>query len=285
MSEFKNLVNIIQDESDYIDLTVNNFESKVLKTLHEVNDNIVNLMEDYLSTNNLKKVDLGFSLVNKAQIENLLRSSGYYEEVETFLDDQLALLDDVVKEYGIFDYKLQFTNISRQAIRTLIENQSVVWNGVGAQTNSQIYNGIYDSLVTDKKLSDAVVAVRDTIENTNLRKYAGTYANTEMMKFNRSLSAQASNQTGWDRYQFVGPIDAKISHEFCLKHVGDIMTMDEINEQSKIYGFDIFIQGGGYNCRHKWVNVSPDYKISQNEKTAIDQNIKIARQDKKKGKK
>lgn len=278
MSEYKKLLNIIQDEDNLINLSVNGFEVRIDKTLNQVNNQITTMLNVYMKSGNLKKVDFEFALANKVQIENLLRSSGYYKNVETLLSSQLGLIDDIVKEYKLFDYNLKFTNINRVAIKELIKNEAVVFEQIGANATTAIYNGIYDSLLTPVPLDKAVSVIRNSIDNVKLKSYAGTYANTEYMKFNRSVSAITSNQTGWNNYQFVGPIDAKLSHDFCLKHVGDVMTKEEIDESSKQYGFDLFINGGGYNCRHKWVNVPEDYKVSQQEQTMIDEKVKIVKQ-------
>ncbi len=284
MSLYKQLLNIAQDEDDIIDLSVNSFVEKIEATLGEVDNKIIKLLDDYMKTGDLQQVNLEFALTNKVQIQNLLRSGGYYKDVETLLDSQLKLIDDIVKEYDLFKFTIEPTNISRTAIRELIKNETVIFEQLGAEATSQIYTGIYNSLLTSTPLSDAVGAIRSAIKNIGLKRYAGTYANTEYMNFNRSVSNIMSNQTGWNRYQFVGPIDAKISHDFCMKHVGDIMTKKRIDKFSKQYGFDIFVKGGGYNCRHKWMNVPPDYKVSQREQTMIDERLEILNKRKKKKK-
>lgn len=280
MSLYKNLLNTVQDETDFIDLSVNKYQKKIEKTLIEVNNKITKMLTDYTKIGHLKKVNFEFALINKAQIENLLKSSGYYSVVEGLLENQLNLIDDIVKEYDLFDYKLQFTNINKEAIKELIKNSSVVFGNIGVKATSQIYNGIYNSLITDVPLSAALSAVRSAIADTKLKQYAGTYLNTEYMNFNRTVTNLMSEQTGWERFQFVGPIDAKLSHDFCLKHVGEIMTKKQIDKYSKQYGFDIYYKGGGWNCRHKWVAVPDDYKISQREKTMIQENLKIAKMNK-----
>lgn len=278
MSQFRELINLQNTQDNFIDLSVNSFDRKIQGTLREIDNDIIRQLTEYTQVGKLKKVNFEFALANKVQLENLLRSAGYYGEVETLMIDQLALIDDVIKEYDLFNYKLKFMNINREAIRELIKNSTVVFENIGIQATNQIYNGIYDSLLTDTALKDAIPAIRNTIADIKLKSYAGTYANTEMMKFNRSVSATMSNQTGWDRYQFMGPIDAKISHDFCIKHVGEIMTKEKIDEYSQQYGFNIFINGGGYNCRHKWINVPPWYNVSKQEQTMIDTNLRIAKE-------
>jgi hypothetical protein len=278
MSKYKDILNIVQNEDDFIDLSVNAFDKKIEGTLREVNNNITRMLTGYMEKKGIKKVNFEFALANKVQLENLLKNAGYYKEVETLLDNQTKLIDDIVKEYNLFDYKLKFTNINKQAIRELIKSDSIVFENIGKQATSEIYNGIYNSLLTDTSLSDSLVNIRNAIDKSNLQKYAGTYANTAYMEFNRSVSNIMSNQTGWNTYQFVGPIDAKISHDFCLRlPVGRIVTKTQIDQYSKEYGFDVFVKGGGWNCRHKWINVPPDYKVSQREQVAINERLKQAR--------
>lgn len=56
-------------------------------------------------------------------------------------------------------------------------------------------------------------------------------------------------------YAYMGPADEK-TREFCLEHVGKVYTREQIDELDNGQLNDVFLTGGGYNCRHQWMEVS-----------------------------
>ena len=66
-------------------------------------------------------------------------------------------------------------------------------------------------------------------------------------------------------YQYIGALDGK-TRPACLKMMaaGDI-TKAEIEAT---FGSDVFINGGGYNCRHKWEIASEEGTSFYEEKEA-----------------
>jgi hypothetical protein len=56
-------------------------------------------------------------------------------------------------------------------------------------------------------------------------------------------------------FVYVGPFDKK-NREFCEERVGKVFSRTEIDAMDNGQLPDVFITGGGYNCRHTWKRVS-----------------------------
>ena len=82
------------------------------------------------------------------------------------------------------------------------------------------------------------------------RRQLQTLIDTAMNEYSRSVTkVMIDKMPANTRYQYIGALDGK-TRPACLKMMaaGDL-TKDQIIKQ---FGTDVFINGGGYNCRHKW---------------------------------
>ena len=92
--------------------------------------------------------------------------------------------------------------------------------------------------------------------------HATTYARTAHFRFARQLSAnQAEELKADEHFLYLGPIDAK-TRAFCVNLLGTprTYTKAEITAMSNGQGpdvADVMIHGGGWNCRHNWLAVTP----------------------------
>ena len=78
---------------------------------------------------------------------------------------------------------------------------------------------------------------------------AETLANTALNTFERNVTAQMTAFDPEDaNYVYQGPIDEK-TRDICLKMMASgSMTKEEIRSQYP----GAFVDGGGFNCRHRW---------------------------------
>ncbi len=275
MSQWQQLQTVIRNENAIIDNSVNVFTSHMETVLNDVHDRLIIMLNEYQVTNNVNVFNFEMMLENKVNIENMLFETGYYDRVTDFIAEQSKLIEQIKKEYAIFGYDLKFTNPSMIAIRELQKNAIVQFQSIGTKTINTIYDGLYSSLLTTIPYSEVVKNIRSTLEGTGLEKYARTYADTAYMQFNRTVNAVTSQDTGWDDYLYSGPIDGKI-RPFCINIIGGIFTKKQIQDMNNGQTSNVFIDGGGYNCRHKWINVPDEYKLTKADQNGIDRQIKVA---------
>ena len=99
-------------------------------------------------------------------------------------------------------------------------------------------------------------------------RYIATIAQTKYMEYIRTSNEIIADEAGLDRRLYVGPVDSKI-RPFCLARVGDIFTVEEIRKMNNGQIPDVLINGGGYNCRHRWIAVDNKFSVSEQNKKDI----------------
>jgi hypothetical protein len=84
---------------------------------------------------------------------------------------------------------------------------------------------------------------------------ARTVYDTSVSIFSRQLEAMKATGEPDELFAYIGPNDDK-TREFCEERVGKVYTRAEIDDMDNGQLDDVFLTGGGYNCRHVWSAVS-----------------------------
>ena len=118
------------------------------------------------------------------------------------------------------------------------------------------------------EVADAVeqlhtIHARDRSGN-NLRRYAYQQVHDALMQFNGSFTQAKAQEAGLTHYEYYGSL-VRDSRDWCVRHKGMVMSEEQIREkwansswQGKAPG-DPFVVRGGYNCRHHFMPVDPDW--------------------------
>ena len=267
--KWEQLNKIQRTEDKIIDQSVETFTKRVEKLYRDAENRFRRMILDYAEARNIKEIDFEFALVNKANIEQVLQQTGYYDFIEDYISDQQDLINEIVKEYNLFDHKVEFTRLSESIINQLQQNAIDLLDEGGTRFQQEIYNAIFDTLVTDKPLDTVLGLLPQIVEDTKLLSYAGTTANTQYMTFSRTVTETINRETGWNNRIYTGPVDLKI-RPFCIKYVGKILTVQEIEKLDNGQLPNSLVTGGGYNCRHKWMAVPPGYELSNKNHIRIE---------------
>ncbi len=148
----------------------------------------------------------------------------------------------------VLESTIGFAELEAGTLSSLINlNQSVlddaVINTVSAHIRNEVAKGILVGIppqqIAESVASSSISVSRmETLINTSLNTYSRTVTN-EMMKV-------APKNT---KYVYVGPIDDRTRDE-CL----DMASAGKLTEAQIIsqFGSAPLVDGGGFNCRHKW---------------------------------
>ncbi len=82
-----------------------------------------------------------------------------------------------------------------------------------------------------------------------------TLYDTAVSVFGRQVEAEQAGDDPSTSFVFMGPVDAK-TRDFCLEHVGKVYTHEEIDDLDNGQLDNVFLTGGGWNCRHVWQEIS-----------------------------
>jgi len=102
-----------------------------------------------------------------------------------------------------------------------------------------------------------------TVTGANLAVYSSQIVQDALMGFDGQFAKYRADELGLTSYIYYGSI-IRDSRDFCVEHANQIFTEDEARSlwqqdwQGKS-GSDPFLDRGGYNCRHHWQPVNPDW--------------------------
>lgn len=109
--------------------------------------------------------------------------------------------------------------------------------------------GIFGSRPVNRILAD----LADVIDASEAQ--IGTLYDTSVSIFGRQVEALQAGDDPDTAFLYVGPNDKK-TRPFCREHVGLVYTRDRIDELDNWQIDNVFLTGGGYNCRHQFIEVS-----------------------------
>lgn len=101
--------------------------------------------------------------------------------------------------------------------------------------------------------------VKEIAEKTERSKaQAEQLIRDSTMQFSRTI--KANNSDRYEFFEYRGPSDA-VTRDFCRRHVDRVYTREEIDamDNGQTGAGTVFIAGGGYNCRHAWFPVLPEW--------------------------
>jgi hypothetical protein len=152
-------------------------------------------------------------------------------------------------------------------------------NGIYQQSDNKKAQELVDYIANNPNGAEVNTAVselqtiygRDRLGD-NLNRYATQIVQDSLMGFDGQFAKFRADQLGLTSYVYYGSI-IRDSRDFCIENANKIFTEDEIRQkwadetwQGKAQG-DPFIVRGGYNCRHHFQPVNPDWGIVNEDGT------------------
>ena len=152
-------------------------------------------------------------------------------------------------------------------------------NGIYQQSDNRKAQELVDYIANNPNGAEVDTAVselqtiygRDRLGD-NLNRYATQIVQDSLMGFDGQFAKYRADQLGLTSYVYYGSL-VRDSREFCKENANKIFTEDEIRQkwsdetwQGKAQG-DPFVVRGGYNCRHHFQPVNPDWGIVNEDGT------------------
>ena len=191
---------------------------------------------------------------SRQEIRALLRSSGYDALAETASQRGLTKVAEIV--LGMQAPSLQ-PAIFRPGILARIDALQALL-GVdlldeGDRIAASLWRAVLREVVADTPHEQALQNLSETLNKStdSLR----TLFDTSVSIYTRQVEAVLSTGEPEEAYMYAGPVDARL-RPFCYEHVGKVYTRREIDGMGNGQLPNVFLTGGGYNCRHTFVAVS-----------------------------
>lgn len=262
----------LQSKHQFIDRTVAQFEDVLAEVAREVELKLYALLRQFDTANGRFRATAANRerlLAVKQELENILGESGYEQATSGLLERADDLLDHHQKLAQEYKGRVQFLGVDPESLRILKDGMTAEFAGISVDTARTIGKQLDLMVVGGRSVREAGDVIRDTLDG-RLKPHARTYAETSLAIYDRAVSALTYPQDDGASYIYVGPLDG-VTRPFCRERVGKIYSLAEIRAMDNGQLPDVFITGGGYNCRHQWLYVPPDDRAIEDALTALAQ--------------
>lgn len=230
------------------------FASALARVLRDTERRLVPLVRDVSDGSRTAIVKAALAARTRREIRAALEQAGYDQLAETALGgpldrmtarvlDARRLAQQTVKLSGAFAERIEALRLLHQT--DLLDEGDDMARALWQATT----RGVFGSRPSTKILADLGDVFDD--REPQIR----TLYDTAISIFGRQVEALQAGDDPETPFLYLGPADDK-TRDFCLEHVGKVYTRDEIDALDNGQLDNVFLTGGGYNCRHAWIEVS-----------------------------
>ena len=164
----------------------------------------------------------------------------------------------------------QSTLVGRPVVDMIQTIRSKI-NGIYQQSDSKKAQELVNYVANNPNGAEVGTAVsqlqtiygRDRLGD-NLNKYASQIVQDSLMGFDGQFAKYRADEVGLTSYVYFGSL-VRDSRDFCVDHIDQVLTEEEIRDiwanetwAGKAQG-DPFVVRGGYNCRHSFQPINPNW--------------------------
>lgn len=237
-----------------IDQAVADYIAQLEESQEEFYKDVEELQEEGLSTEEILAVIAGLSLTDY-WLQDLLMQTA----INSYLDATGFMLDDMVKFGKISETQLL-------ALRKMQESSIITYSTrLGEEVRLGLSEGISQGL-KGKALRERI-ATKISLSPRRVENIVATTLST----YNRSvLMVMAEGLPQDELWYYHGPLDNK-TRPVCRLMLG-YRGLTKANVESRFPG--ALIDGGGFNCRHRWMPQKSDSKVSSSALKQVQDNPK-----------
>ena len=163
------------------------------------------------------------------------------------------------------------STLTGRPVTEMVQTLKSKINGIYQQSDNKKAQELVDYIANNPNGAEVDTAVsqlqtiygRDRLGD-NLNRYATQIVQDSLMGFDGQFAKFRADELGLTSYVYYGSL-VRDSRDFCIENANKIFTEEEIREkwanetwQGKAQG-DPFVVRGGYNCRHHFQPVNPDW--------------------------
>lgn len=168
------------------------------------------------------------------------------------------------------------STLTGRPVTEMVQTLKSKINGIYQQSDNRKAQELVDYIANNPNGAEVDTAVsqlqtiygRDRLGD-NLNRYATQIVQDSLMGFDGQFAKFRADELGLTSYVYYGSL-VRDSRDFCIENANKIFTEEEIRQkwenetwQGKAQG-DPFVVRGGYNCRHHFQPVNPDWgKINE----------------------
>lgn len=172
----------------------------------------------------------------------------------TYMDE----LSHLATRFDIAGFETSLSSFNSASVKALINNDTKRVTKLLTPYVDDISSTLLRTVISGE-LPDISALLGGTLDT--LESQLNTELNTMISAFSRTATSERAKELDINLFLYLGPED-KLTRDFCLEVLNDtnrgIYTREEIDELDNEQDLPVFIYGGGYNCRHRWVAISEE---------------------------
>lgn len=122
-----------------------------------------------------------------------------------------------------------------------------------ADAAATVWRAVVDGVIGVRPLVELLQDIENVLDSSAAE--ARTVYDTAVSSWSRQVDQLHTTGEPEELFVYVGPADRK-TRPFCRQHVGKVYDRRQIDRLDNGQLPNVFLTGGGYNCRHAWKRVS-----------------------------
>ena len=235
-----------------------------------------------------KRIERAFKGIGNIPIEFQELTKGDLALIRNLKLQTFTQFKDVSNTFTkrLADKVYQNTLVGREFVELEQELRQTI-NGIYSKTSDKDAQELVDFVKKNKNKKSMQVSVDKAVQTLqskfgrdragdNMRKYASQLLNDGLREFDAQVNAYKSQEAGLTPVKYFGDI-IPTTREVCKnilrgvykKRQSNVFTIDEVRKLWRQRSWsgkkpgDPLVVRGGYNCRHQWTYVSPDWYDSE----------------------
>jgi hypothetical protein len=195
----------------------------------------------------------GRAIALRSQVREVLTAAGFDDLAEASTVTGLERMVRAVEQLRVVAQAAAFTSRDATRIAALKELARLNVLAQGDEVAIALWRSLVQGVFSARSAVDILDDLAEALDQE--LPAVRTLYDTTVSIFGRQIEAMKSTGAPDEKFLFAGPVDAKM-RPFCARHVGKVRTREAIDGLDNGQIPNVFLTGGGYNCRHTWVAVS-----------------------------
>ena len=235
-----------------------------------------------------KRIERAFKGIGNIPIQFQELTKGDLDLIRNLKLQTFTQFKDVSNTFTkrLADKVYQNTLVGREFVELEQELRQTI-NGIYSKTSDKDAQELVDFVKKNKNKKSMQVSGDKAVQTLqskfgrdragdNMRKYASQLLNDGLREFDAQVNAYKSQEAGLTHVKYFGDI-IPTTREVCKnilrgvykKRQSNVFTIDEVRKLWRQRSWsgkkpgDPLVVRGGYNCRHQWTYVSPDWYDSE----------------------
>jgi hypothetical protein len=237
--------------AELIDVTqtrlVRRFAQELARVLREVERELPRLYARAQGT--AERIQLAQLAQLQVGIRHALSHAGYEALVSVTATSRLAnRIATLVLRSAPLGADLVTVTPRIQALQALMRQD---WLGQGDVIARSLWQATVRAALAQVPATELAKQIAPDIERSV--RQARSLVDTALSIYSRKVEEVVNPEA--DAYLYIGPADAK-ARPFCVQRVGKVYSRTAIDKMDNGQLPNVFISGGGHNCRHRWMALS-----------------------------